>query len=135
MIPPPVYAGGPLGHTWSPRALQRAEPTVTTFSNAGELLTDQARGITAVYDGFSMPRTITTPQGRLDLTYDAPRGNGEGAPLPSKWRQRAFGPSGALLSQESTYGAVQYRGTKPYAISHAHGRARFDDPNTGSAWT
>ena len=101
-------------------------PSALGYSAAGELLTDQARGITVVYDVFSMPRRITTPQGRLELTYDA---------LGRKWRQRAYATNNTLLSQESTYGAVQYRGTTPYAIGHAHGRAKFDNPATRNAWT
>ncbi len=97
-----------------------------TYSGAGELLSDQARGITVAYDLFSMPRTITTTQGRLELTYDA---------LGRKWRQRAYSTSGALQSEEATYGAVEYRGATPYAVRHAHGRARFDNPTSRNTWT
>lgn len=111
-------SGNPAGRTNASGALQ--------YTGAGELSKDAARGLAVLYDAYSMPRTVTTSQGTLSLTYDA---------LGRKWRQRAYSTSGSLVSEEATYGAVEYRGRLPYAVRHAHGRARFDNTTNRNAWT
>ncbi len=96
------------------------------YTAAGELIADPGRGVSITYDSFSLPRTIVTPQGRIELGYDA---------LGRKWSQKTYTTAGALTADEATYGGVEYRAGKPYAILHAHGRARFDNTSTRNVWT